>query len=165
MCNLLVQVFQQILRISISLSMTVRWTTHLTRRRSRRLLSLTYFREISYRTLSWWVRWASILVQGPLIPNMMLPARHHTTLLVRPPDCPALRHRQTQDTSTLAVKFGRETHTARLSFRRCFVGVDVLFFPETVVYINFFYFLIYGFKFSFPYLCFDINFLQNFHIT
>jgi hypothetical protein len=44
MCNLLVQVFQTDPGTSISLPMTVWLTTHLTRRRSRRLMSSTYFR-------------------------------------------------------------------------------------------------------------------------
>jgi hypothetical protein len=52
MCNLFVQVFRRILRTLISLSLTVRLTTHLTWRQSQRLISLTYFGEISRRTLS-----------------------------------------------------------------------------------------------------------------
>jgi hypothetical protein len=130
MCNLLVQVIRRILRTSISLPMTVLLTAHLTRRRSRRLMSTTYFREISCRTISWWVRWASIRVLGPLVSNMMLRARHHTTLLVRQPECPRCRHRPMQDTSTLAVKSGRETYTTCLSFEGCFVGVDVFSFSK-----------------------------------
>jgi hypothetical protein len=164
MYNLLVQVFRRILRTSISLPMTVRWSAHLTRRRSRRLMGSTYFREISCRTLSWWVRWASIRVLEPSVSNMMLCARHRTTLLVRPPEYPRRRHRRTQDTSALTVKFGWETHIVCLSFGGCFVDVDVFFSRDCCLY-DFCYFLIYGFKFSFPYLCFDINVLQNFHIT
>jgi hypothetical protein len=61
------------------------------------------------------------------VPNMMLRARHRTTLLVCPPECPRRRHCRTQDTSVLAVKFGRETHIVCLSFEGCFVGVDVFF--------------------------------------
>jgi hypothetical protein len=49
-------------------------------------------------------------------------------------ECPRRSHRPTQDTSALAVKSGRETHTVRLSLGGYFVGVDV-FFSETVVYI------------------------------
>jgi hypothetical protein len=161
MCNLLVQVFRRILRTSISLSLTVRLMAHLTRRRSRRMMSSTYFREISCRTLSWWVRWASIRVLGPLVPNMILLARHRTTLLVCPPECPRRRHRPTRDTSTLTVKSGWETHISRLSLGGYFVGVDIYFFQRLL----FIYFLIYDLKFSFSYLCFDVNFLQNFHIT
>jgi hypothetical protein len=74
-------------------------------------------------------------VLGPLVPNMMLSARHHMTLLVRPPECPRRRHRPTQDTSALAVKSSRETHTTCLSLGGCFVGVDV-FFSEIVVYMT-----------------------------
>jgi hypothetical protein len=57
-------------------------------------------------------------------------AHHHTTLLVRLPKFSRRRHRRTQDTSTLTVKFGRETHIVRLSFGGCFIGVDVLFFRD-----------------------------------
>jgi hypothetical protein len=127
MCNLLVQVFRRILRTSISLSMTVRSAVHLTQRRSRRLMSSTYSREISYRTLSSWVRWVLIRMLGPLVPSMMLLMRCRMTLLVRPPECPRHGHRRRQDTSVLTVKFGRETHTVRLSFGGCFVSVDVFF--------------------------------------
>jgi hypothetical protein len=38
---------------------------------------------------------------------------------------PSTRVPETQDTSVLAVKFGRETHIVCLSFGGCFVGVDV----------------------------------------
>jgi hypothetical protein len=127
MYNLFVQIFRRILRTSISLPMTVRSAAHLTRCRSRWLMSSTYSREISYRSLRSWVRWVSIRVLGPLVPNTMLRVRHRMTLLVRPLECPRRRHCRAQDTSALAVKFGRETHTVRLSFRGCFVGVDVFF--------------------------------------
>jgi hypothetical protein len=78
----------------------------------------------------------------------------------------------TQDTNALAVKSEQKTHTSRLSLGGCFVSVDVFFFSisETVVYIFilferlYFIFFIYDLKFSFSYLCFDINFLQNFQI-
>jgi hypothetical protein len=52
MYNLLVQVFRRILRILISLPLTLRQMAHLNRRRSRRLMTSTYFMEISRRTLS-----------------------------------------------------------------------------------------------------------------
>jgi hypothetical protein len=52
MCNLIAQVFRRILRILTSLSMTLRLMANLTRRRSRQLMTSTYFREISCRTLS-----------------------------------------------------------------------------------------------------------------
>jgi hypothetical protein len=142
MCNLLVQVFRQILRTLISLPMTVRSATHLTRRLSRWLMSSTYSREISCRTLSLWVRWVSIRVLGPLVPSTMLRAHHRITLLVRPPECPRRRHRRTQDTSALAVKFDRETHTVRLSFGGCFVGVDV-FFLLFFIWLLFIYLLLF----------------------
>jgi hypothetical protein len=135
MYNLFVQVFRRILRTSISLSMAVRSAVHLTRRRSRRLMSSTYFREISCRTLSLWVRWVLIRMLGPLVPSMMLRTRHRMTLLVCPPECPRHRHRQRQNTSALAMKFGRETHTVRLSFGGCFVDVDVFFFVGVDVFL------------------------------
>jgi hypothetical protein len=168
MCNLLVQVFRRILRTLISLSMTVRLTAHLTRRRSRRLMNSTYFREISCRTLSWWVKWHSIRVRGPSVPNMRLLERCHTIPLVRPPECPRRKHRPTQDTSYLVVKSDQETHTTCLSLGGCFISVDVFLFyfiSETVIYIFilferlYFIFFIYVLKFSFSYFYFDINFL------
>jgi hypothetical protein len=64
MCNLLIHVFRRILRTLISLPLTVRLTAHLTRRQSQWLMSSTYFRKISCRTLSWWVRWPSIRVSN-----------------------------------------------------------------------------------------------------
>jgi hypothetical protein len=166
MCNLLVQVFRRILRTMISPQLIVRLTVHLTFR----LISSTYFREISCCTLSWWVRWLSIRVLGPPVPNMMLLARHPTILLVRPLECPRRKHRPTQDTSALTVKSDQETHTAHLSLGGCFIGVDVYFFLfQRLQFIYLFYsrdytlfFFIYGLNFDFSYLCFDINFLQNF---
>jgi hypothetical protein len=158
MWNLLVQIFRRILRTSISLSPTVRLTAHLTRRRSRRLMSLTYFREISCRTLSWWVRWALIRVLGPPVPNMMFLARHRTTLLVRPPECPRRKHRPTQDTSALAFEIRpRDTYNPSL-IRRIIHRRWCIFF-QRLLFIYLLYFLIYGLKFNFPYLYFDINFL------
>jgi hypothetical protein len=144
MCNLLVQVFRRILRTSISLSMTVRSAAHLSQGRSRRLMSSTYSKEISCRTLSSWVRWALVWLLGPLVPSTMLRARHHMTLLVRPPECSRRRHRRTQDTSALAVKFGRETYTTRLSFGWCFVGVDVFFFKPFFIWLLFIYLLLFS---------------------
>jgi hypothetical protein len=144
MCNLFVQVFRRILRTSISLSMIVRSAVHLSGRRSRRPMSSTYSREISYRTLRSWVRWALTRVLGPLVPSTMLRARHRMTLLVRSPECPRRKHRRRQDTSALAVKFGRETHTVHLSFRGCFVGVDVFLFKQFFIWLLFIYLLLFS---------------------
>jgi hypothetical protein len=145
MCNLFVQVFWRILMTSISLPMTVRSVAHLSQHRSRWLMSSTYFMEISCHTLSSCIRWALIRVLRPCVPSTMLRARHRMTLLVCPPECPRRGHCRTQDTSALAVKFGRETHTICLSFRGCFVGVDVFFY--IVLYMTFVY--IFTFIFSF----------------
>jgi hypothetical protein len=123
--------------------MIVRSAAHLTQRRSWRLMSLTYSKEISYHTLSWRGRWVTIRVLGPLVPNMMLRARHRTTLPVRPPEWPRRMHHRTEDTSALPVKFVWETHIVRLSFGGCFVGVDVFFqiiFYMTFIYISSFIF-------------------------
>jgi hypothetical protein len=154
MCNLFIQVFRRILMTSISLPMTVRSVAHLSRRRSRRLMSSTYSREISCRALSSWVRWVLIRVLGPLVPSTMLRARHRMTLMVCPPECPRRRHRRTQDMSALAVKFSRETHTVRLSFGGYFVSVDVFFF--LVLYMIFVYISTFIFSFMISILVFLI---------
>jgi hypothetical protein len=171
MYNILVQVLWRILRILISLLLTLRLTTHLNRRRSRRLMTSTYFMEISCHTLSWWVRWPSIRVLAPPVPNMRLLTRHRTIYLARPPECPRHKHRPTQGTSTLAVKFDQETHTVRLSLGEYFVGVDIyiFYFRDCSLYFIlferlYFIFFIYGLKLNFSYLCFEIKFLQSFKI-
>jgi hypothetical protein len=120
--------------------MTVRSAVYLTR--SRRQMSLTCSTEISYHTLSLWVRWPLIRELGPLVPITMLRTRHCMTLLVRPPECSRRRHRWRQDTSAFTVKFGRATHTVCLSFGGCFVCVDVFFFHRRwcIFYISIFIF-------------------------
>jgi hypothetical protein len=103
-----------------------------------------YTRVFSCRTLRWWVRWVSIRVLGPLVPNMMLRPRHRTTFPVRPHEWPRRRHHRTQDRSALVVKFGRETHTIRLSFEKCFISIDVFFSDYSLydfcLYIYFYFF-------------------------
>jgi hypothetical protein len=146
----------------ISLPLTVRFTAHLTQRRSRRLMILTYFREISHCTLSWWVRWASIRVLGYSVPNMRFLACRRTILLVCPPKCPRRKHRLTWDTNALAVKYDRETHTTRLSLEEYFVGIDVFFFSKNCCLYMYFVLFIYGLKFSFVIYVLALTSYKNF---
>jgi hypothetical protein len=139
MCNLIVQVFWRMLRILISLPLTLRLTTHLTRYRSRWLMTSTYFREISRHTLNWWVRWSSIRVLVPLIPNMRLLMRRHMIPSARPPECPRRKHLPTQGTYNprheIRPRDTYNTSLVRRIFRRRWC---IFFISETIVCILFY---------------------------
>jgi hypothetical protein len=171
MYNLIAQVFRRILTILISLPLTLRLTTHLTQCRSRRLMTLTYFREISRHTLSWWVRWPSIWVLVPLVPNMRLLTRRRIIPSSCSSECLRRKHLPTQGTGALTVKFDQETHIARSLTRRIFRRHWCIFFNfrDYNLYFILFerlhvIFFIYDLKFSFSYLWFEIKFLQTFKI-
>jgi hypothetical protein len=134
--NLIAQVFRQMLRILTFLPMTLWQTTHQTQRRSRLLMTWTYFREMSCHTLSLWVRCPSIRVSVPPILNMRLLT--HCRMIPSTPSSEFQRrkHLLTRGMSALPVKPDQETHTTRLSLGECFIGVNVFdFIWETVVCI------------------------------
>jgi hypothetical protein len=138
-----------------SLSITLRLTAHLTPRRRRWMMTLTYFREMSCRTLNWWVRWLSIRVR--------LLARRRMIPTTPPPECQRRKHLPTQSTSALAMKSDQETHATRLSLEEYFIGIDVFFFIYRLYFRNYslyfslfetlyFIFFIYDLKLRFYYL-------------
>jgi hypothetical protein len=93
-------------------------------------------RKMSCRTLSLWVKYPSIWVSVPPIPNMRLLMRR--CMIHLSPLCEFQRpkHLSIQDTSALTVKPNQETHTTRLSLDECLVNVDIFYFIwETVIFI------------------------------
>jgi hypothetical protein len=141
LCTTLTQVISRILRILISLSLTLWLTAHLTRCRSQRLMTLTYFREISRNTLSWWVKWPSIRVLVPPVSNMRLLTRRR--MIQAPTDARHERsHREIQP---------RDTYNSSL-IRRMFPRDCSLYF--ILFERMYFIFFIYDLKFNFSYLWF-----------
>jgi hypothetical protein len=120
MCNLLVQVFRRIMRTSISLPMG--GPPDPAPEPTTDEFDLFQGDFMSYS--------AHIII------------RHSWSVHPSARDAGTARH----DTSALAVKFDQETHKVRLSFRGCFVGVDV-FFLETVLYMTFIYISTFIFSF------------------
>jgi hypothetical protein len=171
MYNLIAHVFQRILRILTSLPIILRLTTYLTRRRSRRPMTLTYFRDMSYRTLNCWVRSSSIKVPVPLVPNIQLIARRRMIHQAPPPECQRRKHLSTQGMSSLVVKSDQKTHSTCLILEEYLLSVNVFFyFRDYSLYFSlferlYFIFFIYDMKLRFYYLWFEIKLLYTFKNT
>jgi hypothetical protein len=128
MSNLITHVFWRILRILTSLLMSLRWTAHLTKRRSRLPMSLSYFWEMSSHTLNLWVRWPSVWVSIPSVHNMRLLTSRRMILPTSPPEFQRPKHLLMQGTNALTVKHDQETHTINLSLGECSISINNLFF-------------------------------------